>query len=291
MQSTNPNSSWASGSRPTSNVPRSTSVEYESQTQSSTTRRLGAPPSRLGARTKPVSKHSSSKSIVPDSEPESQVDYNGREKSPLLDHITSLAQTALQKTSFYVRERERDGEPNGNGNASYDYSAEERDYQQTLSTASSKRITANHRKNRISTDNKAYKPSQEELEESDESVSDGGRRRRKKKAGPAGGPLTTLPKVGPEKRRKKTAKKGAKGTGTPGGDEEDEEDTDKEVLEQVLAPFLFARHLIDHFTECLCLTTCCFSIPQFRPSSITTNTLTAGFSSSRCHSRLFRQLT
>ncbi|KAE9405092.1 hypothetical protein BT96DRAFT_812609 [Gymnopus androsaceus JB14] len=232
MQSTNPNSSWASGSRPTSNVPRSTSVEYESQTQSSTTRRLGAPPSRLGARTKPVSKHSSSKSIVPDSEPESQVDYNGREKSPLLDHITSLAQTALQKTSFYVRERERDGEPNGNGNASYDYSAEERDYQQTLSTASSKRITANHRKNRISTDNKAYKPSQEELEESDESVSDGGRRRRKKKAGPAGGPLTTLPKVGPEKRRKKTAKKGAKGTGTPGGDEDDEEETDKEVLEQ-----------------------------------------------------------
>lgn len=224
MQSSNPNnSSWASGSRPTSNVPRSTSVEYESQTQSTTARRLNGPPSRLGRSNKPISKHSSSKSIVPDSEPKSQ-DIS-REKSPFsLEHIAGLAQSAIQKTSYFVKEREK--EPNG----SYDYSAEERDFQQQQQNASSRRINPTHRKNRISTDNKAYKPTQEELEEeSDDSVSDGGRRRRKKKTGPAGGPLTSLPTVGREKRRRKT-KKGVKGTGE---EEEEEEETDREEVEQV----------------------------------------------------------
>ncbi|KIK62963.1 hypothetical protein GYMLUDRAFT_41258 [Collybiopsis luxurians FD-317 M1] len=219
----NPNNSWASGSRTTTNVPRSTSVEYESQSQSTNTRRLGAPPSRLG-RSKPLSKNSSSRSIVPDSEGESQGQLNGREKSPF-EQLTSLAQTAIQKTSYFVRERERDTEPNG----SYDYSAEDREYQQyEKDNASAKRAGITHRKNRISTDNKAYKPTQEELEESsDDDVSDDGRRRRKKKSGPSGGPLTTLPKVGPEKRRKK-AKKGAKGTGGA-EEEEEEEESDKEV--------------------------------------------------------------
>ncbi|KAF9066821.1 hypothetical protein BDP27DRAFT_1365321 [Rhodocollybia butyracea] len=228
MNNNNPDSSWASGSRTAANVPRSTSVEYESQTHSSNTRRLGAPPSRLGARAKPLSKNSSSKSIVPDSEAE-----DSREKSPFsLDQLTNLAQAAIQKTSYFVREREH--EPNGNVNGSYDYSAEDREFQEyerNNMSPSSKRINATHRKNRISTDNKAYKPTKEELEASSEDdVSDDGRRRRKKKAGPSGGPLTSLPTVGPEKRRKKTTRK--KG-GAGGDEEEDEEESDREEATSV----------------------------------------------------------
>ncbi|KAJ3907875.1 hypothetical protein F5879DRAFT_874682, partial [Lentinula edodes] len=238
----NPNTAWASSSRTarTSNPPRSTSVEYESQA-SNNARRLGAPPSRLGSKTnnKPLSMNSSSRSIVPDSEGEqsqSQILDYSREKSPFsFDQLTNLAQTAIQKTSYFVREKQReDQQPNGN--ASYDYSAEEREYQQyernvNANASSSKNLSSSavHRKNRISTDNKAYKPSQEELEESsDDDVSDTRRRRRKKGAsGPAGGPLTTLPKVGPEKRRKKGSRK-TKGGAANGEEEDEEEETDKE---------------------------------------------------------------
>jgi hypothetical protein len=42
----NPKDSWASSSRAV--VPRSTSVEYEKETQSTSTRRLNAPPPRNG---------------------------------------------------------------------------------------------------------------------------------------------------------------------------------------------------------------------------------------------------
>ncbi|KAJ3869039.1 hypothetical protein EV359DRAFT_31007 [Lentinula novae-zelandiae] len=238
----NPNTAWASSSRTTrtSNPPRSTSVEYESQA-SHNARRLGAPPSRLGskANNKPLSMNSSSRSIVPDSEGEqsqSQILDYSREKSPFsFDQLTNLAQTAIQKTSYFVREKQReDQQPNGN--ASYDYSAEEREYQQyernvNANASSSKNLSSSavHRKNRISTDNRAYKPSQEELEESsDDDVSDTRRRRRKKGAsGPAGGPLTTLPQVGPEKRRKKGSRK-AKGGAANGEEEDEEEETDKE---------------------------------------------------------------
>ncbi|KAJ3893200.1 hypothetical protein GG344DRAFT_43704 [Lentinula edodes] len=238
----NPNTAWASSSRTAraSNPPRSTSVEYESQA-SNNARRLGAPPSRLGskANNKPLSMNSSSRSIVPDSEGEqsqSQILDYSREKSPFsFDQLTNLAQTAIQKTSYFVREKQReDQQPNGN--ASYDYSAEEREYQQyernvNANASSSKNLSSSavHRKNRISTDNKAYKPSQEELEESsDDDVSDTRRRRRKKGAsGPAGGPLTTLPQVGPEKRRKKGSRK-TKGGAANGEEEDEEEETDKE---------------------------------------------------------------
>ncbi|KAJ3929461.1 MAG: hypothetical protein NXY57DRAFT_900050 [Lentinula lateritia] len=238
----NPNTAWASSSRTTrtSHPPRSTSVEYESQA-SNNARRLGAPPSRLGskANNKPLSMNSSSRSIVPDSEGEqsqSQILDYSREKSPFsFDQLTNLAQTAIQKTSYFVREKQReDQQPNGN--ASYDYSAEEREYQQyernvNANASSSKTLSSSavHRKNRISTDNRAYKPSQEELEESsDDDVSDTRRRRRKKGAsGPAGGPLTTLPQVGPEKRRKKGSRK-TKGGAANGEEEDEEEETDKE---------------------------------------------------------------
>ncbi|KAJ3814094.1 hypothetical protein F5876DRAFT_33699 [Lentinula aff. lateritia] len=256
----NPNTAWASSSRTarTSNPPRSTSVEYESQA-SNNARRLGAPPSRLGskANNKPLSMNSSSRSIVPDSEGEqsqSQILDYSREKSPFsFDQLTNLAQTAIQKTSYFVREKQReDQQPNGN--ASYDYSAEEREYQQyernvNANASSSKNLSSSavHRKNRISTDNKAYKPSQEELEESsDDDVSDTRRRRRKKGAsGPAGGPLTTLPKVGPEKRRKKGSRK-ANGGAANGEEEDEEEETDKE---QVKPEFISYRRFLTFFSQ------------------------------------------
>jgi SUN domain-containing protein 1/2 len=59
----------------------------------------------------------------------------------------------------------------------------------------------------MSKDNKAYKPSQESEDESE--WSDDGktrRRRRKFKKGPAGGPLSSLPVVTADKRRRKKSR-------------------------------------------------------------------------------------
>ncbi|KAJ3842020.1 hypothetical protein F5878DRAFT_556491 [Lentinula raphanica] len=249
---TNPNDAWASSSKrtTTSNPPRSTSVEYESQANTTTnSRRLGLPPSRLGPKAKPLSmtgNNSSRSIIVPDSEGEQSQNRSqsqiGRDKSPFsFDHLTNLAQTAIQKTSYFVKEKQK--HVNENGDASYDYEAEDRDFEEFQRrnnganpnvSASSLSKNLSHRKNRISTDNKAYKPTQEELdkESSSSEDEDGARKRRKKKAvgGPAGGPLTTLPKVGPEKRRKRGSKK----TKSGGGDEGDDDD-DQEEQEQVSA--------------------------------------------------------
>ncbi|KAJ3825514.1 hypothetical protein F5880DRAFT_1478075 [Lentinula raphanica] len=249
---TNPNDAWASSSKrtTTSNPPRSTSVEYESQANTTTnSRRLGLPPSRLGPKAKPLSmtgNNSSRSIIVPDSEGEQSQNRSqsqiGRDKSPFsFDHLTNLAQTAIQKTSYFVKEKQK--HVNENGDASYDYEAEDRDFEEFQRrnnganpnvSASSLSKNLSHRKNRISTDNKAYKPTQEELdkESSSSEDEDGARKRRKKKAvgGPAGGPLTTLPKVGPEKRRKRGSKK----TKSGGGDEGDDDD-DQEEQEQVIS--------------------------------------------------------
>jgi SUN domain-containing protein 1/2 len=85
----------------------------------------------------------------------------------------------------------------------------------------------------MSTDNKAYKPSASDLDNSDESFSDDGktRRRRKKKKEPVGGPLTTLPIVGADKRKKKRAR------GSRGNAEEMEyEESDEEHVSVSLQP-------------------------------------------------------
>ncbi|KAJ3760021.1 hypothetical protein EV360DRAFT_40723 [Lentinula raphanica] len=246
---TNPNDAWASSSKrtTTSNPPRSTSVEYESQANTTTnSRRLGLPPSRLGPKAKPLSmtgNNSSRSIIVPDSEGEQSQNRSqsqiGRDKSPFsFDHLTNLAQTAIQKTSYFVKEKQKHA--NENGDASYDYEAEDRDFEEFQRrnnganpnvSASSLSKNLSHRKNRISTDNKAYKPTQEELdkESSSSEDEDGARKRRKKKAvgGPAGGPLTTLPKVGPEKRRKRGSKKTKSGGGDEGDDDDDQEEQEQ----------------------------------------------------------------
>ncbi|KDQ57114.1 hypothetical protein JAAARDRAFT_35716 [Jaapia argillacea MUCL 33604] len=255
-----PNASWASGRTAiNANLPRSTSVDYEKETQSTnTSRRLAAPPSRLAAPRPNPSRRTLVKTNsvrhVPDSEGED--DGNGevdeasaRGKSPF-EQAIDLTKRALAPATFYLRQRLSQEPPelpehetptraNGNGNGaghdssrSYDYSAEEREFQAAAAqnsnasvkstgstTSTARRINPTHRRNRMSVDKKAYKPSVSDLEQSDEDFDDDekkGRRRRKKKKEPVGGPLTTLPVAGYDKRRKRKSKGGA--------GEEDEED-------------------------------------------------------------------
>ena len=87
--------------------------------------------------------------------------------------IIDVAKRTLAPAAFYLRQRsqEPDGSaevsnPNGQ-HSSYDYTAEERGFQANRSTLNS--VSA-HRKNRMSTDNKAYKPSISDGEGSEEYV-------------------------------------------------------------------------------------------------------------------------
>ena len=104
----NPNEAWASGARKQSTVPRSTSVEYEKETQSTINRRLPAPPGRQQAQARvarPVSKTASVRH-VPDSEGEEEPRSNGRAKTPLeqgLDFVRSIA-----PPTFFMRENGND---------------------------------------------------------------------------------------------------------------------------------------------------------------------------------------
>ncbi|KAJ7104067.1 hypothetical protein B0H15DRAFT_808309 [Mycena belliarum] len=236
-----PNNSWASGStRTAAAVPRSTSVEYESQSQSTSARRLAAPPSRLhsrpnssASRAKPLSKSVSIRH-VPDSEGEEpEPEQNGRGKSPF-EQVIGAARRAIinpaAAATYYVRQRSREPDEPVAVNGSYDYSAEEREIQNQ-----SKRAGANHKRNRMSTDNKAYKPSTSDLENSDEEfIDDDGKqkRRKKKKKESTGGPLTTLPVAGYDKRKKK-AKKGSKGHA---GELEEGSDSDSHATDKHSAP-------------------------------------------------------
>ncbi|KAJ7475921.1 UNC-like C-terminal-domain-containing protein [Mycena latifolia] len=227
-----PNNSWASGStRTAAAVPRSTSVEYESQSQSTSARRLAAPPSRLqsrptsSSRAKPLSKNHSIQH-VPDSEGEEEPApaQNGRGKSPF-DQVIGAAKRAIinpasAAATYYTSPVAVNG--------SYEYSAEERDVQ-------SKRASATHKRNRMSTDNKAYKPSTSDLDNSDEDFTDDDgkqKRRKKKKRESVGGPLTTLPVAGYDKRKKK-AKKGSKGNA---GEVEEGSDSDSHATDKQSAP-------------------------------------------------------
>jgi SUN domain-containing protein 1/2 len=237
---TNPNHAWASGSQPRSVLPRSTSVEYEKETQTTLARRLGAPPSRgaqgpNAGRRPPISK-SASLRHVSDSEGD-QPSVGGRAKSPF-GQALEMAQAAVQPLSIFMRQRSREPEqpqPNGRAqNESYDYSQEERDFQAQKAAGHKRTTSSVNKKNKISEDNRAYKPSASDLdEESEEEASDGGRRRRRKKGkrDSIGGPLTTLPVAGYDKRRKRRSRKGGDGA-------EDEEigsgsEEEEQVSEQV----------------------------------------------------------
>ncbi|KAH7884363.1 hypothetical protein F5I97DRAFT_1443824 [Phlebopus sp. FC_14] len=248
MHPGNPNNSWASGSQTNLNVPRSTSVEYEKETHSTSSKRLAAPPNRLTQRAshKPLSKQASGMTHVSDSEGEEQsqsqsIDRSARGKSPF-EQVADLSKRALNSaTSFYLRQRSTEpadvsaATTNGR-DSSYDYASEDREYQelrrqrsqQQLDQPPAKKAATAHRRNRMSLDNKAYRPSLSDLEESDDDVSDDAKRRRKKlkKKDLGGGPLTSLPVAGYDKRKKR--KKGAKGTTGGEGDEEGESSSENE---------------------------------------------------------------
>ncbi|KAF8558170.1 hypothetical protein OG21DRAFT_1456172 [Imleria badia] len=219
-----PNSAWASGSQTNLNVPRSTSVEYEKETHSTSSRRLAPPPSRLTQRTshKPLSKQLTH---VSDSEAEEQpsqfLDDSARAKSPL-EQVLDISKRAINTaTSFYLRQRSTEpadiSAVTTNGKeSSLDYEELDREYKELQQQrfqedehSASRKASAN-RRNRMSLDNKAYRPSVSDLDESDDQISDDGKKRRKKlkKKDLGPGTLTSLPVAGYDKRRRR--KRGSK---------------------------------------------------------------------------------
>ncbi|KAH0833217.1 hypothetical protein J3R83DRAFT_12277 [Lanmaoa asiatica] len=242
MVPNNPNNAWASGSQTNLNVPRSTSVEYEKETHSTSNRRLAPPPTRLTHRTshKPLSKQASGLTHVSDSEVEEQpsqsIDNSARGKSPF-EQVLDISQRAINTvTSFYLRQQSTEPADisaaitNGK-ESSLDYEELDREYKelqrqrtQEDDQPASRKISAIHRRNRMSLDNKAYRPSTSDLEESDGQISDNGKKRRKKikKKDLGPGLLTSLPVAGYDKRRRR--KRGSKG----GEAELDEAEDDQE---------------------------------------------------------------
>ena len=219
----NPNDAWATGATRRTNLPRSTSVEYEKETQSTAARRLNPPPaSRLPPR-RPISKTGST-NMVPDSEDEIPPPTYTRGKSPF-EHVAETVMSFVKPVAtVHMKPRSPERE---RSMASYDYASEEREYRNGPPTPQQpqKKAPASKR-NRISSDNKAYKPTTSDLEQSDEDFVDGDRKRRRKKKrnDSIGGPLTTLPVAGYDKKRRR--KKNAKGEYVEeeeGGSETDEQ--------------------------------------------------------------------
>ncbi|KAI0316056.1 hypothetical protein OF83DRAFT_1128946 [Amylostereum chailletii] len=257
------NDSWASGSRSLTNIPRSTSVEYEKETQSTSTRRLPAPPSRhapppaRSATARRTLEKGASLKFVPDSEEEDAREQpqtsRERGKSPF-ESVIDVA----KRTAFYLRPRSQEPEDrsnghvnvNGNGNgsshhheASYDYANEERDFLAQDSPPgrpAARKANNVHKRNRMSQDAKAYRPSASDLEYSDEDLSDDGQKRRRKKGRKkdmTGGPLSTLPVTSYDKRRKKRRSK------ADGGEEEEEEESGSEEKVSEQGPIYAAQRL------------------------------------------------
>lgn len=227
---TNPNDAWVTGATRRTNLPRSTSVEYEKETQSTATRRLNPPPTNRLPPRRPISKTGST-NLVPDSEDDAPPPTYTRGKSPF-EHVTDTVRSLVKPVvSIHMKPRSPEREQSM---ASYDYASEEREYRNELSTPQQpqKRSSAPKR-NRISSDNKAYKPTASDLEESDEDFLDGDRkrRRRKKRNDSVGGPLTTLPVAGYDKKRRR--KKNSKGEYVEDEEEASETDEQSKVSEHV----------------------------------------------------------
>ena len=231
----------SSSSYQRTNYPRSTSVEYEQQSQSSSHRRLAVPPSRSGRSSKPSSRAGASSRGSDVENEHVEVDANGRGKSPF-EHITDFAKRTLVPTTFLMREPADAGEGQApsrqatdatlvaqSSNVGESYAEEEEEFQQ-LQRAAKKPTSTAHKRGRISVDNKAYKPSASDAEsESDEDFGDErkGRKRRSKKKDVGGGPLTTLPVAPYDKRKKK------KGRSGKGGDEDEDFVSEEQGEEQV----------------------------------------------------------
>jgi SUN domain-containing protein 1/2 len=246
----NPTYAWANAQQQQQAVRplnRSTSVEYENQAQTAGLRRLAAkPPSRTGSATstivngglappvvaagpRRVVPRTNSLRSVPDSEPE-ETNAIGRARSPLAEAATAIRQsvsTVVNEVGFIMRARSREPEPAAVPQDSYDYSQEEREVQAAQPGPARRPAPVATRKNKISQDHAAYKPSQSDYEDSEEEDDDGKRkRRRRKKDAMGGGSLTTLPVAGyDKKKRRKRGKAGA------AEDEEEEEDDSTEQVE------------------------------------------------------------
>jgi SUN domain-containing protein 1/2 len=186
---------------------------------------------------------------VPDSEGEEDrepINENGRGKSPF-EQVLDMTKRALAPATFYLRQRSQEPEAHAtNGkDSSYNYSAEEREFQAAQKLSTSRRVSATHKRNRLSTDNKAYRPSMSDMETDDDNIDDDGKkvRRRKKKKDLPGGPLTTLPVAGYDKKKKKKPRT-SKGN-TAEAEVDDGSGSDEHASEQVsgLLPYILTRHL------------------------------------------------
>lgn len=226
----NPNDAWVTGATRRTNLPRSTSVEYEKETQSTATRRLNPPPANRHPSRRPISKTGST-NLVPDSEDESVPPTYTRGKSPF-EHVADTVRSLVNPVvSIHMKARSPEREQSM---ASYDYASEEREYHNQPATPQQpQRKAPAPKRNRISSDNKAYKPTASDLEASDDDFVDGDRKRRRKKKrnDSVGGPLTTLPVAGYDKKRRR--KKNAKGEYVEEEDDGSETDEQSKVSEHV----------------------------------------------------------
>ncbi|OBZ72643.1 Spindle pole body-associated protein sad1 [Grifola frondosa] len=227
MPPANPNEAWASGARKP--APHRSTVRREGDTVTTASRRLAQPPRRLGASrvVRPISK-THSVQHVPDSEGEEveEVHNTSRGKSPFEQVIEATKR--MVPTAFFMKERSQEPENESlplNGNSglrdqsSYDYSAEERDFEASSGQIPpSRRTIPNRKRNRLSSDSKAYRPSMSDLEESDEDFAED-RKRTKRKKGKKNGALDMK-----RRRRKRENQNGM---------EEDEDDDSSDSQEEV----------------------------------------------------------
>lgn len=225
-----PNDAWITGATRRTNLPRSTSVEYEKETQSTATRRLNPPPANRLPSRRPISKTGST-NLVPDSEDEALPSSYTRGKSPF-EHVADTVRSFVAPVvTVHMKARSPEREQSM---TSYDYASEEREYRNQPATPQQpQRKAPTSKRNRIPSDNKAYKPTPSDLEESDEDFVDADRkrRRRKKRNDSVGGPLTTLPVAGYDKKRRR--KKNAKGEYVEEEDDDSESDEQSKISEHV----------------------------------------------------------
>lgn len=245
MQQTSGNNQQAGGSMPNipahdrnsvwaaapvqSTVPRSASQEYENQSLQARKRalpirapgRAGPPPVR-----RPVRADSSQ--IIPDSQGEETPRAYQRGTSPLdtalnvANTIGSAVARGVESVTYVMRQREpvranaSMSSVHAKDQDSYDYAQEEAEVQaesqgqaQNGNGQKPSSSAGQHRRGRMSEDNKAYQPSDED-DSDDEILGDERRRKKKgKKKEALGGPLNSLPQMTYGKARRRGRKSGS----------------------------------------------------------------------------------
>lgn len=215
-------------------------MEYEKETQRTYLRRLAPPrpPSRPPLSRRPTSKNLS----VPNSEGENAANASAsatrRGKSPF-EHVVDAAKNILEPATYYVRQlslelEDRSNSSNENpvNNISYDYSTEEREFEDFQQPQ--RGPVPIQKRGRMPLDNRAYEPPVSEVESTDDDYSDEDKRRKrrkKKKNDLVGGPLTTLPVLSTD--RKKKRKNRGNMSDVTGQDDEENESADESSIELV----------------------------------------------------------